>query len=72
MGVEEIGEGADERSRSWGAPLPDQLPEGMSWRETLPDILKWVNGDTVGAAVDRALRLRSALMWPCLKFRRTS
>jgi hypothetical protein len=47
-----------------GDPLPEQLPAGMSWRETLPDILPWFGGDTVPALVDRALRQRFALMWP--------
>ena len=56
-------------SRSWGEPLPDQLPEGVSWRETLPDILEWVSGDAVGTAVDRACHQRGDLMWPSLKSR---
>ena len=47
-----------------GDPLPEQLPVGVSWRETLPDILQWVGGDSVPALVDRALRQRFALMWP--------
>ena len=45
-------------------PLPEQLPAGVSWRETLPDILQWVGGGTVPAMVDRARQQRSALMWP--------
>jgi hypothetical protein len=47
-----------------GDPLPEQLPAGVSWRETLPDILQWVGGDSVPALVDRALHQRFALMWP--------
>jgi hypothetical protein len=49
-------------SRSPGDPLPDQLPEGVSWRETLPGILQWVDGEGVSAAVERALRERHRLM----------
>ena len=51
-------------SRSWTDPLPDQLPEGVSWRDTLPDILLWVRGEAVAELVDRALHQRFALMWP--------
>lgn len=47
-----------------GDPLPEQLPVGVSWRDTLPDILRWVHGPTVPALVDRALHQRFALMWP--------
>ncbi len=50
--------------RSAGDPLPEQLPEGVSWRETLPGILQWVTGDGVQAAVDRARNERFRLMWP--------
>lgn len=50
-------------SRSLGDPLPEQLPEGVSWRETLPEILKWVNDESVPGAVDRALDQRFYLMW---------
>lgn len=51
-------------SRSVGDPLPDKLPEGVSWRETLPGILKWVGGQGVPAAVDNALQERSRIMRP--------
>jgi hypothetical protein len=50
-------------SRSLQDPLPVQLPEGVSWRETLPDILSWVS-DEARAPVERALRHRHNLMWP--------
>jgi hypothetical protein len=50
-------------SRSLGDPLPDQLPEGVSWRGTLPEILEWVNDESVPVAVDRALDQRFFLMW---------
>jgi hypothetical protein len=50
--------------RLLGDPLPEQLPIGVSWRETLPDILQWVDGETVTALVDRAGQQRFALMWP--------
>jgi hypothetical protein len=51
-------------ARASGDPLPEQLPAGVSWRETLPDILQWVGGGAVPALVDRALRQRFELMWP--------
>lgn len=51
-------------SRSVGDPHSDKLPEGVSWRETLPGILKWVGGQGVSAAVDDALQERSRIMWP--------
>jgi hypothetical protein len=54
----------DTGSRLLGDPLPEQLPMGVSWRETLPDILQWVSGETVPALVDRARHQRFALMWP--------
>ena len=49
--------------RSLAEPLPDQLPDGVSWRATLPEILEWVRGSDVSQAVDLAQRQRSALMW---------
>jgi hypothetical protein len=51
-------------ARTVGDPLPEQLPEGVSWRETLPGILRWVKGDEVHAAVDQARHERDRLMWP--------
>ena len=51
-------------SRSVGDPLPDQLPGGVSWHETLPGILRWVDGASVQPAVEIALRERNRLMWP--------
>lgn len=51
-------------AKGWGPPFPEQLPEGVSWRETLPDILRWVQNDTtVASAVDRAERERFIRMW---------
>lgn len=44
--------------------LPRQLPEGVSWRRTLPGVLSWVQGPSVAEAVATALRERFALMWP--------
>lgn len=38
--------------------LPTQLPEGVSWREALPDILHWLAGPDVSDAVDRAVQER--------------
>lgn len=51
-------------TRSLGDPLPEQLPEGVSWRETLPEILARVRDDAIPPAVDRARRQRADLMWP--------
>jgi hypothetical protein len=51
-------------ARSVGNPLAEQLPEGVSWRKTLPTILQWLRGDEVAAAVDRARNERDRLMWP--------
>jgi hypothetical protein len=51
-------------ARSVADPLPEQLPEGVSWRETLPGILQWVEGSEIQAAVDRARNERDRLMWP--------
>jgi hypothetical protein len=51
-------------ARSVEDPLPAHLPEGVSWRETLPGILQWVEGDEVQVAVDRARHERDRLMWP--------
>lgn len=51
-------------SRSVGDPLPDKLPEGVSWRETLPGILQWVDGEGVQAAADCALHERHRMMSP--------
>ncbi|WP_199422953.1 hypothetical protein [Actinotalea solisilvae] len=51
-------------SRQADGRLPDQLPEGVSWRQTLPDVLAWVRGPGVGEAVERASRERFALMRP--------
>ena len=51
-------------SRSPTGLLPKQLPEGVSWRETLPDILHWVTGGDVAELVHRTRDQRFALMWP--------
>jgi len=51
-------------TRSVGGPLPEQLPDGVSWRETLPGILQWVESDDVRVAVDGARNERNRLMWP--------
>lgn len=51
-------------SRSVGDPLPEQLPEGVSWRETLPGVLQWVKADEVETGVDHARLERDRLMWP--------
>jgi hypothetical protein len=50
-------------SRATGNPLPDQLPPGVSWRQTLPDILRWVRENEVAELVSNAQRQRATLMW---------
>ena len=51
---------------SWPSapPLPRQLPDGVSWRQTLPGLLSWMQGPGVAEAVANAQRQRSALIWP--------
>ncbi len=51
-------------STQFDGALPYQLPEGVSWRQTLPVVLSWVRDPGVGAAVERASRERFTLMWP--------
>jgi hypothetical protein len=51
-------------ARAVSTSLPAQLPEGVSWRETLPAILQWVTGDDVPVAVERAREERSRLRRP--------
>lgn len=51
-------------SRSIGGQLPQQLPDGVSWRETLPGILRWVQSEDVRFAVDKAREERNRLMRP--------
>ena len=41
-----------------------QLPPGLSWRNTLPDVLAWIGGHDVAGAVARALDQRYVVMWP--------
>lgn len=50
------------RSRSLKDPLSYQLPAGVSWRETLPGILHWMDDEDVTAAVEHALHERQT-MW---------
>ena len=50
-------------TRTLGALLPEQLPEDVSWRETLPDILHWIQSSDVTESVTKAQRQRSMLMW---------
>ena len=51
-------------ARTADAPLPKQLPEGVSWRETLPGILRWIQASDVTESVTEAQQQRSTLMWP--------
>jgi hypothetical protein len=41
-----------------------QLPSGLSWRNTLPDVLAWIGGHDVAEAVARARDQRYVVMWP--------
>jgi len=53
-------------ARSLSDPLPDQLPEGVSWRDTLPVVLGWLERTDVrdvGAAVVAARQQRLDRMW---------
>ena len=43
-------------SKPLARTLPEQLPEGASWRQTLPGVLAWVRGPGVDEEVERALR----------------
>ena len=40
--------------RPVGTPLAQKLPEGMSWRETLPLVLAWLDEPGAASAVDAA------------------
>lgn len=51
-------------ARTADAPLPKQLPEGVSWHETLPVILRWIQASDVTESVTEAQQQRSTLMWP--------
>jgi hypothetical protein len=53
----------DTGSRAVGRTLPEQLPEGVSWRETLPDVVRWVHENDVAERVSNAKRQRATLMW---------
>jgi hypothetical protein len=45
-------------------PLPQQLPEGVSWATTLPGVLGWMTSGDREGAVHRAREERNRLMWP--------
>ena len=50
-----------------GVGLPGhtrQLPPGLSWCETLPDVLAWIDGRDVAEAINRARDQRYVVMWP--------
>jgi len=59
---------ADEQS----ADLPSQLPPGVSWLNTLPQVLEWLRSEAYDvAAIERARDQRYVRMWPdSLKARR--
>ena len=44
---------------------PSQLPAGVSWHSTLPEVLAWLNSEAYDAsAVERAQDQRYVQMWP--------
>ena len=46
-------------------PLPEQLPPGVSWAETLPQALGWLAGHDDGARVLKGMqRKRSRSLFP--------
>jgi hypothetical protein len=53
----------DTGSRAVGRTLPEQLPEGVSWRDTLPDVVRWLRENDVTEQVSKAKRQRATLMW---------
>ena len=45
--------------------LPSQLPPGVSWLHTLPQVLSWLDSESYNAlAVERARDQRYVRMWP--------
>ena len=46
--------------------LPEQLPESVRWRHTLPTVLQWLQaaGDESDTAIARARDERYVFMWP--------
>jgi hypothetical protein len=50
-------------TRALSGRLPVQLPEGVSWRATLPGILSWLRGPEVMRAVEQAQRECNSLMF---------
>ena len=50
-------------SRAVGRTLLEHLPEGVSWRDTLPDVVRWVREHDVAERVSNAKRQRARLMW---------
>jgi hypothetical protein len=51
-------------ARPLHGPLPEQLPEHVSWRETLPAILPWLLAGNVTEDVTRVWGQRTDLLWP--------
>ncbi len=53
----------DTGQRSQTAQFPDQLPVGVSWFATLPQLLDWIRQPGALEAAEVARRQRDALMW---------
>jgi hypothetical protein len=56
-------EGPENAERPDDAP-DRQLPPGISWRDTLPDLLTWLQATDVSEPVARAQDERFVVMWP--------
>lgn len=48
--------------RALGDPLATQLPEGVSWREVLPEVLTWLDTDGAEEKAREATRLADKAM----------
>ncbi|WP_062530095.1 hypothetical protein [Demequina rhizosphaerae] len=53
----------DARATAPDGELPEQLPPDVSWSETLPRVLAWIQGEGAAGAVADAGGQRTRLMW---------
>ena len=44
--------------------LHTQLPEAVSWHQTLPEVLSWLAGDATPEAIAQAQDQKYVHMWP--------